>query len=75
MASEGRILTKPQFKMLKRIAKTGEARLPFAAERNVARRLEALDCVKWGTEFWWNITDHGYNVLDSQREFFEEPHQ
>jgi anti-sigma regulatory factor (Ser/Thr protein kinase) len=68
-------LTAPQFRLLKRLDEAGmDIRLAHGHDRQVARNLEALDCVRKGEEFWWEITDHGRNILDLQREFFEEPH-
>jgi hypothetical protein len=68
------ILTRPQFELLRRLdnAEFGETRLAHGRDRAVAERLEVIDCAKRGEEKWWSITDHGRNILDLHRRFFEE---
>lgn len=76
MGGKRRLLTEPQFRLLKRFAESEHAEYwaGGARDRAVVGRLERLDCLdplgcKPGH---WRITDHGRNILDLQREFFEQ---
>lgn len=77
MASSKRcILTAPQFRVLKELdeAEAGERTYGGSRVPAVAERLVALDCAEpltgdVGCSF--RITDHGRNILDLHRSFFE----
>jgi hypothetical protein len=70
VSSRRRLLTEPQYRLLKRLAGYDddlEVRLGSARDRAVARRLAALDCARESKEDWWSITDHGRNILEMER--------
>jgi len=70
-----KLITEPQFNLLKRL----DADFPlgrvlgYARDRRMAERLEALDCTSSTGENAWMITDHGRNILDLHRSFYEDP--
>lgn len=71
-----RFITEPQYRLLKRLdeSERGETRLGSYRDRAVARRLEAIDCAEpvGREEGWWRITNHGCNIRDLHRSFYEQ---
>lgn len=67
------ILTEPQYRLLARIDDNeyGEGWLASARDRQVARRLVGRECVVQFEPRGFSITDHGRNIRDLHRSFFE----